>query len=120
MNSAFKFGVISSSFLLIKLHLLIALIINVILIKIFDVETMATIVAMAYLLIVGIGHVRCSFNSFSQIHNPHLFNKPLEEPENFDDAIIKKNHAVLGLFWRITQEWLYLKKTANFDFKSTS
>ncbi len=122
MNSAFKFGVISSSLLLIKLHLVIAMVIDVILTNSLDLgfEMVAVTVAIAYLLVVGIGHVRCSFNVFSQINNPDLFNKPLDEPETIDDALIIKNHALLGLVWRVTQEWIYLKKTANFDFKSTN
>lgn len=122
MNFNFKFGVVSGSFLLIKFHLVVAMIISVILTKILDSSfgTIADVAAIAYLLIVGIGHVRCSFNSFSQMNNPDLFNKPLEEPETIDDALIIKNHALLGLVWRITQEWLYMKKTANFDFKSTN
>lgn len=120
MNFAFKFGAVSSSLLLIKLHLVIALIMYIVLFLIFDVEVISSIVAIAYLLIASIGHVRASMHTFSQMNNPELFNKPLEEPENFKDAMIKKNHYLLGCVWRMSKEWLYMKKTANLDFKSTT
>ena len=122
MNSTFKFGVISGSLLLVKFHFLVAMIISVILTNSLNLgfEIIADLAAIVYLLIVGIGHVRCSLNSFSQMNNPDLFNKPLEEPETVDDALLKKNHAVLGAIWRMTQEWLYMKKTANLDFKTTN
>jgi hypothetical protein len=122
MNSTFKFGVISGSLLLVKFHLLVAIIISVILTNSLDLgfEIIADVAAIAYLLIVGIGHVRCSFNCFSQMNNPDLFNKSLEEPETIDDALFKKNHGILGVVWRMTQEWMYMKKTANLNFKSTN
>lgn len=119
MNYGFKFGVISASFLLIKIHLLVAMIISVILNNSVNLGEIAELAAIAYLLIAGIGHIRCSLKSFSQMNNPNLFNKSLEEPETIDEALNpKKNHAVLGMVWRMTQEWLYMKKTANLNFKA--
>lgn len=122
MNATFKFGVISVSLLLVQFHLAVAMTISFVLTKSLDIsfQTIADVAAIVYLLIVGIGHVRCTVNSFSQMNSPDLFNKPLEEPETIDDALFKKNHAMLGVVWRITQEWIYMKKTANLNFKSSN
>lgn len=118
MGLLFQLGLIIASGILIQMHL--AIMVGFALIgHLTGLETVFQVLGIGYLAISMIGHVRCSYVSFKEMHDPNLLGKPTDTPTNVKEAVsIKNNYLLLGFIWRLSREVDFIKKTINLDFKN--
>lgn len=118
MGLLFQVGVLMGTVLMIKMAF--AVTIGLVLLgRLFDLDFLFQILGTAYLVIAMIAHIRCSFATFSEMGNPNLLGKPIDEPKDLKEAVsIRQNFLLLGFIWRLSRETDFIKKTINLDFKS--
>lgn len=118
MPFEFKMGVVATSFLLVQVHMAVLVLLFVLAGYFESIGLVFNILAFVYLCIMFLGHARASWASFKEMDDSNLLDKPIKEPETLKEALnVFRNPVILGLKWRVKNEWEYMKRIANFNFK---
>lgn len=119
MGLLFQVGVLMGTVLMIKMA--IAVMIGFALLgRLVGLDFLFQILGAAYLIIAAIAHVRCSFVTFNEMHNPKLLGEPIGEPKDLAEAVsVRQNKLLMGFIWRISRETDFIKKTFLLDFKNS-
>lgn len=118
MNFLLITGYFLATITLIKIHIVVALLV-VITGQALGLDWIFNCVAIIYLTISIIAHVKTTFEMFNKM-NSHIV-KSLENPIDIDEThSVKKTPMLVGFAWRFFQEWENMSKIASFNFKLNS